>query len=338
MDERASPLQDNGSVAQRGGVVQGGVVVQRGIGTQESGLNGNNSNAETNEDLGDNSHLAALTQGQPGKISKAMVIERPSWQAMSSNSLYTLSEESSGDNTLALIFIKDALLGVAEAHKPETGVIHQWLQCDSKYLAQIMDLPRAQIAIFRGEIKGYFAALVRVDVLTMPSPAAIAQYIDKQLSDYYYIYPKASCSLNGLMMRSRPYRNDCIIAGIHETFFTGGDKSFSKHFNIQFPVSWNQNGKMVCEVPVHMVALVATVLYAVLKEWQSGTWKSIDFSSLVNLDTYIGHTNTLERIEVTQESGFHVMMADIYAKASVLVPSEPSTIVVANIDYNELKG
>ncbi|KAH9962901.1 hypothetical protein BC827DRAFT_1154708 [Russula dissimulans] len=103
-------------------------------------------------------------------------------------------------------------------------------------------------------------------------------------------------------------------------------------------MSRNQNGEMVCEVPVYMVALVAMALYAALKEWQSGTWKTIDFSSSVNLDTYIGHTNTLEHIEVTWESGFHVMMADIYAKASVSVPSEPSTIVVANIDYDELEG
>ncbi|KAH9953932.1 hypothetical protein BC827DRAFT_1159008 [Russula dissimulans] len=392
MDERASLLQDNGSVAQQGGVVQGGVVVQRDIGcrpqqalsfypgrsddnhplariqsrTQESGLNGNDSNAETDEDSGDDSHLAELAQGQPGKISEAMVIERPSWQAMSSNSLCTLPEESSGgtfitdnvDTPLAsrsmaptdtlsqthtsslrtswpaetdLVFKDDkfnlnrqnyfdALLGVAEAHKPETGVIHQRLQCDSKYLAQIMDLPCARIAIFEVKLKG--------------CKESRPQWTRDALG---------------------PYRNDRIIAGIYETFFTGGDKSFSKRFNIQFPVSRNQNGEMVCEVPVHIVALVAMVLYAVLKEWQSGTRKSIDFSSSVNLDTYIGHTITLEHIEVTRESGFHVMMGYlcqgkvcpefVFIFMPLLIISmvsvwcqEPSTIVVANIDYDELEG
>jgi hypothetical protein len=43
--------------------------------TQESGLNGNNSNVETDENSGDDSRLAELAQGQPGEISEAMVIE-----------------------------------------------------------------------------------------------------------------------------------------------------------------------------------------------------------------------------------------------------------------------
>ncbi|KAH9953494.1 hypothetical protein BC827DRAFT_1159215 [Russula dissimulans] len=49
----------------------------------------------------------------------------------------------------------------------------------------------AWICIFQGELKGYFSVLVRAYVLKIPSPAAIAQYVDKQISDYYYTYPKA---------------------------------------------------------------------------------------------------------------------------------------------------
>ncbi|KAH9952374.1 hypothetical protein BC827DRAFT_1274922 [Russula dissimulans] len=69
--------------------------------TQESGLNNDDSNAETDEDLDDESHLAELAQGPPGKFSEAMVIERPSWQAVSSDSLPTLTEERSGGAFIA---------------------------------------------------------------------------------------------------------------------------------------------------------------------------------------------------------------------------------------------
>ena len=35
----------------------------------------------------------------------------------------------------------------------------------------------------------------------------------------------------------------------------------------------------------------------------------------MNLDTYRGHIDSMEHIEMTREPAFHLMMADIYAKA-----------------------
>lgn len=84
-------------------------------------------------------------------------------------------------------------------------------------------------------------------------------------------------------------------------------------------------------VPEAMVALVATAvsmllcyissgltwsqLYAALKEWQSGRWRRAEFSASLNLDTYIGHGNTMDHLDITCKNALEVMLSDIYTKA-----------------------
>ena len=61
-------------------------------------------------------------------------------------------------------------------------------------------------------------------------------------------------------MRSRPYRNDRIITAIRALYFAGGAKSFAKRFRYLFPTYEAREGEFVYEVPICMVALVATAV------------------------------------------------------------------------------
>ena len=65
-----------------------------------------------------------------------------------------------------------------------------------------------------------------------------------------------------LVLRTQPYRNDRIIHMIHVLYFTGGANSFSARFNHLFPTGYGDNGHgiMKREVPIAMVALVATAV------------------------------------------------------------------------------
>src|ERR1700761_2134398 len=68
---------------------------------------------------------------------------------------------------------------------------------------------------------------------------------------------------NGLVMRSKPYRNDRIISVIQELYFTdgpGGTASFATRFKHLFPTYQGPDGMVSYEVPVPMVALVATAV------------------------------------------------------------------------------
>jgi len=61
-------------------------------------------------------------------------------------------------------------------------------------------------------------------------------------------------------MRTRPYRNLRIIKVICEMFFTGGMSSFANRFRDDFPSHLGNDGVEVREVPMAMVALVATAV------------------------------------------------------------------------------
>ena len=67
---------------------------------------------------------------------------------------------------------------------------------------------------------------------------------------------------NGLVMRSRPYRNDRIIAVIRGLYFTAtaGVPSFASRFRYLFPTYETCEGELNYEVPVPMVALVSTAV------------------------------------------------------------------------------
>jgi hypothetical protein len=111
----------------------------------------------------------------------------------------------------------------------------------------------------------------------------------------------------------RPYQNDRIIKAIRALYFAGGSKSFAKRYHYLFPTFEAHEGKVVHEVPIHMVALVATVvspsflvatfcahspckLYAALYEWCTGEQKIAEFSANAYLDVYLGHVNTLKHV------------------------------------------
>jgi hypothetical protein len=67
-------------------------------------------------------------------------------------------------------------------------------------------------------------------------------------------------------MRSRPYRNNRIISVIRDLFFAGGSMSFASQFSDRFPVHQGLDGLVRREVPVSMVALVATAVRFLLHD------------------------------------------------------------------------
>ena len=68
-------------------------------------------------------------------------------------------------------------------------------------------------------------------------------------------------------MRTRPYRNDRIINVIRDMFFAGGATSFAWRFRFLFPTFEGRNGDEKMEVPIAMVALVATAVTTFLDIW-----------------------------------------------------------------------
>ena len=113
--------------------------------------------------------------------------------------------------------------------------------------------------------------------LALGSATDIIEHVRKQVSSYTYTFPSATfvshikttkfpltvCQHNapsGLVMRSRPYRNERIISALRDLYFTGGSTSFARRFLYLFPTWESREGEISHEVPIPMVALVATAV------------------------------------------------------------------------------
>jgi hypothetical protein len=67
-------------------------------------------------------------------------------------------------------------------------------------------------------------------------------------------------------MRSKPYQNSRIIDVIRDVFFRGS-APFTSRFNYLFPTTETHDGT-IPEVPIPMVALVATAVSACSQIWK----------------------------------------------------------------------
>jgi len=114
----------------------------------------------------------------------------------------------------------------------------------------------------------------------MGSAPEIARVVNKQISHYTYTFPNGppvspTVTLSsiltssqsagaGLVRRSQPYRNDRIITVIRDLYFTGYPTSFAAKYEDHFPLHRGDDGRPCREVPIPMVALVATAVSLIL--------------------------------------------------------------------------
>ncbi|KAI9440230.1 hypothetical protein BJY52DRAFT_1195447 [Lactarius psammicola] len=214
------------------------------------------------------------------------------------------------DSIHTLAFVRRSLLTSAWKRCPTALSIHTCLIQDEDYISKIIPVLRARISLFRS-----------------PKVALFAQ---RQLSNYNYTFPGQGGG-NAPVRRLQPYRNERIICVICDLYFTGGNSSFLAWFSHLFPGSYSNMGYvMEYEVPVPMVALVATALYVSIHEWRTGSRQPVEFSTSAYFDVYKGHIDTFQLIQENQGK-FHVMMVDIYSKASDTGDNEVSGPVLGTM-------
>jgi hypothetical protein len=123
--------------------------------------------------------------------------------------------------------------------------------------------------------------IISNELSSLGSADEIKSSVSKQLSRYNYTFPTShggpgvsdipysaqlqlthslAQSTARLVMRTKPYRNSRIISVICDLYFQGGVGSFAERFNSRFPIHQGLDGNSTREVPVSMVALVATAV------------------------------------------------------------------------------
>ncbi|KAN0116523.1 hypothetical protein V8E52_005904, partial [Russula decolorans] len=260
-----------------------------------------------------------------------LTVQRPLMRAVFQEAFERIRADMVFKNVFPNIYetiemITDSLMKAAESNDRATNIYNR-LTLDADYSNNMSRLPRARVPLFRGEVKDRCAAIIQAEFLAIQTGLSVIHLVNKELSNYNYTFPRLNNGnqLNFLPRRTRPYRNIRIINVIHDLYFGGGAHLFVNRFRSQFPVHQGNDGVVLREVPIAMVALVATALYAAIQEWRTGVQRSVEFSTNAYLDVYNGHES------------FHTMMTDIYRQASQGVVGL-SAGAIADIELHNLEA
>ncbi|KAG1761734.1 hypothetical protein EDD22DRAFT_953734 [Suillus occidentalis] len=201
-----------------------------------------------------------------------------------------------------------ALIVVAE--KCGVHPIKERLQSDSLTICEV----DARVPILRRELKedacanadGYFR-LGHTDT----GKAAARRLLDKLA----YIY--ALKSITRLQpIGKKPYQGELLLFLIYRQLFHSS-RSIAIKFTERFVEIANNKGQRP-EVPIPLLALVATAVYAALLWKSQGSPSKFNFTGNLFSETYNYHVRFLEKLKKDAPAKFHCMMADIYEAAQKL--------------------
>ncbi|KAG1870498.1 hypothetical protein C8R48DRAFT_698834 [Suillus tomentosus] len=129
-----------------------------------------------------------------------------------------------------------------------------------------------------------------------------------------YIYAmKFDVSNNATPIRNRPYQGELLILLISNQLFHSS-RAIGVKFASRF-VEIAKNKLKRPEIPIPLLALVATAVYSALL-WKSlGSPGKFNFSGNQFSEVYSYHVKSLEQLKHDAPGKFHYMMADIYEAA-----------------------
>ncbi|KAG1825463.1 uncharacterized protein BJ212DRAFT_1474855 [Suillus subaureus] len=216
------------------------------------------------------------------------------------------------------------LLTMAEKHGLHTITEH--LQVDEQYASQLGALVDARIPILRHELKDNACANINGYFCLGHKDFAKAK---KLMEKVVYAYAlKFNTNNNATPIRNKPYQGELLIYLICNQLFLSSKAvgvKFAAHF-----VEIAKNKAQHPEIPISLLALVATAVYSALL-WKSlGSLGKFNFSGNQFSETYNYHVKSLEQLKENAPGKFHRMIADIYEAAHKL-----SRISAAG-DHNEL--
>ncbi|KAF8622608.1 hypothetical protein AX15_006866 [Amanita polypyramis BW_CC] len=132
------------------------------------------------------------------------------------------------------------------------------------------------ISILRGNVKTAAASNVRTSYDLHAGSAEKTSYIENS-------------TFTPLGQIDKPFENKAIIGTLRDDLF-GGSNNIIK----QFPGRFKQNLDDSYSLTPSIIALAATAVFAVLKEWETGPRVVAHFTSNVFTDIYNGHMNDRE--------------------------------------------
>ncbi|KAF8063167.1 hypothetical protein FPV67DRAFT_1672208 [Lyophyllum atratum] len=215
------------------------------------------------------------------------------------------------DSVTVIEYMRKSLLKAAK-HLANEVMIDR-LSTDADYVQQLSTILSGRVSAWRVKPKAHAVAAISAGYgLSNVNKLRTKAWI----KDRCYIYKGDIAEELGThtLDGTRPYENPTLLSVMEEVFFTG-TTSIGARLPSKFKSSLKDKPDEK-EVPIPMLAHVATSVYASLKEREEGARVPADFDSAVFENTYKRHVDFLESIRKDAPKKFHAMMHRIYMKVT----------------------
>ncbi|KAI0960714.1 hypothetical protein AcV7_000018 [Taiwanofungus camphoratus] len=205
-------------------------------------------------------------------------------------------------------FMGNALIDCAEALGYKD--IKKRLCNDQDYNKELSNLPAQRVSSTCYEIKQKTDAMVDGYYGCMkPGRHSTVEWLLKFL---HFIYP---CDAEKQTIDSiKPFQHPAIIAGLQQCFFSGL-KSFG-HKNINLFTTSDPERPDKKEIPMAMLGLVTTAIFASLMQWSSTEKMKVNFGADAFIGVYEEAIAFLTAIKTQGPRQYHTMMRRLFDTAS----------------------
>ncbi|KAF8989237.1 hypothetical protein BDQ17DRAFT_1434597 [Cyathus striatus] len=204
--------------------------------------------------------------------------------------------------------------------------VHQRLKQDLEFHAKLGNVVLDHLAMAQSPMKVNTTAQIAVYLLG--TGVKCEQHVISLFdNDGAYIFPgEWNTASKWVPNMSDYYLNPAILEMIKESFF-------QLPLSIGHEVVMKHNKKInrvdELKLPIAMVALGATAVYATLLEWKDGIKMMWPFNGSIFATTYQDHMETLEALKGEYPNVFHVIMHMLYNK----VNDQPVTVPKKGVNH-----
>ncbi|KAG2122522.1 hypothetical protein BD769DRAFT_1670672 [Suillus cothurnatus] len=219
------------------------------------------------------------------------------------------------------------------AYKHKERAILKRLKHDTDFAVALASIPEGQLSAFHTGIKKLAHQIV---VSRFTLRRGCSNEVEELLKSHKYIFPT---NQNGKVLGDQPFCDEAMINTLHQSLFDG-ENSIGVQSHEDFVSVLDGNDEL--ELPIAMVALIATVIYAILMDWRSGnpplSSQVKSFNATIYISVYKAHEATLTWIFEGGKKKYHVLMAQLYKAVcvsdNVLLPSG----ALSNFDYLDVSA
>ncbi|KAG2037915.1 hypothetical protein BDR03DRAFT_981923 [Suillus americanus] len=225
--------------------------------------------------------------------------------AIFENAFPTITEK----RTMAMQAVSNA------AYKHKERAMLKRLNHDTEFAVALASIPEGWISAFRTSIKKLAHQIV-VSQFTLKK--GCSSEVKELLKSHKYIFPTNE---NG---GDQPFCDEAMIDTLHQSLFDVLD------------------GNDEPELPIAMVALIATIIYVILMDWRSGnpplSSQVKSFNATIYISVYKAHEATLTRIFEGGKKKYHMLMARLYKAVSVSDNVWLPSGLLSNFNYLDVSG